>query len=87
MVAWLGFHTCRAARSQNYDELKKAQERADFRKAYTGEQEEETKITIQLATQVVSFLLSENGAFLKEALINELVCEGPLTSHAMPPLP
>jgi predicted unusual protein kinase regulating ubiquinone biosynthesis (AarF/ABC1/UbiB family) len=67
----------RAVRSRDYAELKKAQDRSDIRKSLLGEQEE-TTVTLDLALQVVNFLLSDTGAFLREALINELVRSCPV---------
>lgn len=64
----------RAARSQDYSELKKAQDRSDIRKTFFGDvEEEESRITVEFLVQVVNFLLSERGSFLKEALVNEMV--------------
>ncbi|CAM9644715.1 unnamed protein product, partial [Heterosigma akashiwo] len=37
------------------------------------EEEEEVEVSLELATKVVNYLGSENGAFLREPLINELV--------------
>lgn len=68
----------RAARSQDYVELKKAQDRSDIRKTFFGEgageeEEERSKVSVEFLVQLVNFLLSERGSFLKEALVNELV--------------
>merc|ERR1712146_423645 len=61
-----------ASKSGSFEDLKKAQERSDLKKKLDGE-EVEAEVTFDVALLVVNFLLSPNGAFLKEALILDIV--------------
>lgn len=61
-----------AAISGDFQALKKAQDRSDLAKLYAGKQQE-ANVTFDVTLQIFDFLVSENGRFLFEPLINEIV--------------
>jgi len=72
----------RSTSSGNFQDLKKAQEMSDLRRTFgvegapkvkEDEEDDKAKVNIELAGEVLDFLVSENGGFLREPLINELV--------------
>jgi len=65
-----------ATNSGEFADLKRAQERSDLQRKYVkaeGQEEEAAEVTLELAGQVLEFLGSENGQFLREPLVNEVV--------------
>jgi hypothetical protein len=61
-----------AAISGDFQALKKAQDRSDLAKLYAGKQQQ-ANVTFDVTLQIFDFLVSENGRFLFEPLINEIV--------------
>ena len=61
-----------AAVSGDFQALKKAQDRSDLVKLYSGKQQQ-ANITLDVTVQIIDFLVSENGRFLFDPLINEIV--------------
>jgi len=61
-----------AALAGDFDALKVAQSRSDLIKTYANNQDS-VDITPSIALQVLDFLLSENGKFLREPLLDEVV--------------
>ena len=60
------------AMSGNFQALKKAQDRSDIAKLYSGKKQE-TNVTFDVTIQIFDFLISENGKFLFDPLIDEIV--------------
>ena len=56
----------------NFAALKDAQDRSDLIKTYSGTQAK-SNFTFEATMQILDFLLSENGKFLREPLVNEIV--------------
>ena len=61
-----------AAISGDFQALKKAQERSDLAKLYAGQQKQ-ANVTLNVTLQIFDFLISENGRFLFDPLVNEIV--------------
>jgi hypothetical protein len=61
-----------AAISGDFQALKKAQERSDLAKLYAGQQKQ-GNVTLNVTLQIFDFLVSENGRFLFDPLVNEIV--------------
>ena len=61
-----------AAVSGDFQALKKAQDRSDLVKLYSGKQQQ-ANVTLDVTVQIIDFLVSENGRFLFDPLINEIV--------------
>lgn len=58
--------------SGDFSALKSAQERSDVIKAFKGQQEE-SNFTLEVSTQMIDFILSDKGTFLREPLVDEIV--------------
>ncbi|CAM9926003.1 unnamed protein product [Ascophyllum nodosum] len=63
-----------ATTKQEFQELKAAQAKSDVQKKFAGGLGEvDPEVNLDLTISVLSFLLSDNGLFLREPLINELL--------------
>lgn len=60
------------AMSGDFNALKTAQERSDIVKAFKGQQQA-SNFTMEVSLSIIEFLISENGTFLREPLIDEIV--------------
>lgn len=56
----------------NFAALKRAQSRSDFLKSFTDSQED-SNFNADTVIQILNFLDSENGLFIREPLVNEIV--------------
>ena len=61
-----------AAMGGDFSALKAAQSRSDLIKTYSGSMER-VDLSLDVALQILSFLLSESGRFLREPLLDEVV--------------
>ena len=61
-----------AALAGNFKALQNAQERSDLLRTYGGNQIE-GNFTYEVTLQIIDFLLTENGRYLREPLVDELV--------------
>ena len=62
-----------AAMDGDFSALKRAQSRSDLVKAYSGGPQEEFELSYDVALQVLNFLLSDSGRFLRDPLLDEMV--------------
>lgn len=56
----------------DFDALKSAQDRSDIIKAFRGQQQT-SNFTMEVSLSILDFLVSENGKFLREPLVEEIV--------------
>lgn len=62
-----------AAVAGDFQALRRAQERSDLLRTYSGNQESDAYLTSDVFIKIFDYLLSENGRFLKSALVKEIV--------------
>lgn len=60
------------AMAGDFSALKSAQERSDIVKAFRGQQQT-SNFTLEVSLSILEFLISEDGSFLREPLIDEIV--------------